>query len=104
MTPLFATSVRDAWLLCGAAPETQNTWDLSINDNLAEAMTGNWRQIRHRFDRVFVNAQIGAANDKPRSRAWRLTEFSLLGKQRLPDALFPSDHFGVRCCFSIDPN
>ncbi|CAN7989445.1 unnamed protein product [Ixodes hexagonus] len=80
----------DVWEACGSNPATCHTWDMSINDNLE---FGDGRaKPKCRFDRVYVR----------HSQPPRLVpvSFELVGLSRLsPEGCFPSDHWGLVCCF-----
>lgn len=81
----------DVWEACGSSPATRHTWDMSVNDNLD--FGGEQAKPKCRFDRVYV---------RPSQPPGLVpASFLLTGKERLrPGGCFPSDHWGLVCCFS----
>lgn len=82
--------VVDVWKACGAAPDSQYTWDLKGNDNL------NWpypNRPQARYDRIYISPSDGKL--KP-------SGFELVGQDRLHSCgRFPSDHWGLWVEFDL---
>lgn len=81
----------DVWEACGSSPATRHTWDMSVNDNLD--FGGEQAKPKCRFDRVYVRPS--------QPPVLVPASFLLTGKERLQHGgCFPSDHWGLVCCFS----
>ncbi|XP_059140544.1 uncharacterized protein LOC131928497 [Physella acuta] len=83
--------VLDLWEATGSRPETQYSWDLTINDNI-RFPTGN--QPRRRFDRMYVRHSATPALEP--------LYFRFIGTNRLPSCQrFASDHWGLLASFRV---
>ncbi|KAI0557762.1 tyrosyl-DNA phosphodiesterase 2 [Gracilaria domingensis] len=73
----------DVWVLAGAQEQHKFTWDMKNNDNLK--FEADFKP-RARYDRAFV---LSPSNTE------QVSQFSLVGRQRLPCGKFISDHWGL---------
>ncbi|CAN7989444.1 unnamed protein product [Ixodes hexagonus] len=82
---------EDVWESCGQRKEARYTWDMTRNDNV----TWNGRfKPRCRFDRVYFK--------RSQPTSLKPVFFGLIGLERLkPHRCFPSDHWGIICCFKV---
>eukprot|EP00624_Nannochloropsis_granulata_P002957 evm.model.NODE_25067_length_7224_cov_15.120847.2 len=113
--------VVDAWVAAGSPAAEKVTWDMSVNDNLK--MDGASFLPRMRLDRLLLNRKWGVlgattatsttaadsnkgrgggkgkkqAAEKVKERAELVRQWKMLGKGRMADGRFPSDHFGISC-------
>lgn len=112
--------VVDAWMAAGSPAAEKVTWDMSINDNLK--MDGASFLPRMRLDRLLLNWKWGGigtttasmtaadsnkgcgggkgkkkAAETVKERTELVRQWKLLGKARMADGRFPSDHFGISC-------
>lgn len=82
---------QDAWILNGMDSRSKFTWDMAANDNLDGFSDF---KPKARYDRAFILS--------PEHISIAVSEFKLLGKQRLECEKFISDHWGL--CFTVDLN
>jgi len=75
--------ITDAWETAGENPNAKFTWDLELNDNKRFPNC----KPRARFDRMFFK--------RSQSTPVQCIGFELVGFERLPCGMFPSDHFGI---------
>ena len=116
--PLYK-EVVDAWVAGGSLAVEKQTWDMSLNDNLK--MDGASFLPRMRLDRLLLNRKWGGleaatttttagmskgneggkgkkqAVEKVKEGEELVKQWKLLGKGRMADGRFPSDHFGLSC-------
>ena len=83
------SSISDAWIVSGQQLDTKFTWDLKLNDN----KQFEWGKPRARYDRMYYKC----ASKNPIC----CVDFKLVGKDRLPCKMFPSDHFGILATFKF---
>ncbi|KAL9963274.1 hypothetical protein ACROYT_G032458 [Oculina patagonica] len=86
------SGIVDVWEECGRPPNSQFTWDMTINDKIGSP---NPYRPRIRLDRLFVRS--GQAGQ----HALKASKFELVGMERVAGCRrFPSDHWGMWCEFS----
>jgi len=118
--PLYK-EVVDGWVAGGSLAMEKQTWDMSLNKNLK--MDGASFLPRMRLDRLLLNRKWGVlssttttmtatagtgkgngggkgkkqAEEKVKEGEELVKQWKLLGKKRMADGRFPSDHFGISC-------
>lgn len=83
------SDIVDIWEACGSPKEFKYTWDGVQNDNRTSKDAVYKERLR--LDRLYLfgNDQVVPA------------VFELVGKERLPSGLFPSDHWGLWTKFDM---
>lgn len=97
----------DAWVCAGSPPQAKATWDLQLNDN--KKMEGASFTPRMRLDRLLLNrAWVGGGGGGGKGKGGGGKEekgvvkgWELLGKERMSEGVFPSDHFGMSCLLKV---
>ncbi len=93
--------VIDAWMAAGSPAHAKATWDLSLNDN--KKMDNASFVPRMRLDRLLLNQRwVGAGGGKAAEKEL-VKQWALLGKARMAEGVFPSDHFGLSCLLRLPP-
>jgi tyrosyl-DNA phosphodiesterase 2 len=78
-------TVVDVWEALGRDSETEITWDMDSNDIFLYETRG----VKRRYDRMYAAGYVTP------------TRLHLIGKERLPCGLFPSDHWGLVADFEV---
>ena len=109
LTSLDLRGLKDTWVESGSDKSKQYTWDMSINDNLANMKNS---KAKCRFDRVYYKVSgstaysqkqdsYGDGDSDATSCNLVLKSFELVGTERLSCGMFASDHFGVLLQFGL---
>lgn len=107
--------VIDAWVADGSPKTASATWDMAVNDNKKMETAGF--KPRMRLDRLLLNGKWGdrvggqtleGSKEKGGARRekdgeGRVKGWRLLGRERMAEGVFPSDHFGISCCVRLPP-
>lgn len=85
-------TIKDAWIENGSDYNKRFTWNLEKNNNLEMP---NGSKPKARYDRMYYrNSEKGNL---------KLESFELCGTEKIEACdLFPSDHFGIICSFTLD--
>ena len=89
----LSDKIDDVWEKLGSPDDTRYTWDCLKNDNQIKDSP-----IRARYDRLFIRHQ-----DLNDATHFHPVSIELVGTDRLPCGMFPSDHWGLFVRLSVDP-
>eukprot|EP01134_Creolimax_fragrantissima_P000355 CFRG0355T1 len=82
-------TIGDIWSLSGSPMDAKYTWDLTRNDNIKVDNSFNYA-AQHQFDKLYLFEGLGIGGVEGSA-----SNFRLVGVNRLPCKVFPSDHFGI---------
>ncbi|NWV32783.1 TYDP2 phosphodiesterase, partial [Grantiella picta] len=82
-------NIKDVWEMLGKPQHCCYTWDTQSNSNLNAPY-----KCKMRFDRLYFRPAVEGGQFIPRS-------MDLIGLEKLDCGRFPSDHWGILCCFDV---